>query len=727
MPPVAAHAASAAEARAAGPNVVSLSEACRSGEAAALLKPDDLPRVSPEAQAQYKAFWGKYRATPKLMEKQVVVEKPAVDPVPGREVRQVLPAGFTTPPASAPVHSSPPPAEPRSLASDLGLASRPSAAACGFSTAGLSDARVAELLSHETQEVRTEQPSRGLSMEDELGCIVDSVFRETDAVLEEEIRAQLEDVQQHHADALGLLCKDVPKHPSYRAFLAEEVGLNEDEFDDYEFGLHDELEELIHFRHWVGVREQRHAFQKFSTAQPGHTVQAVPVPAASALRDVEMEAAEAHPAVRDVVMADVAVAAVPSRNDVEMTAAPVATAAVRVPVVAPQAPDVVMADAPVSVAVPPEVAPSNLVRMVTRAGVQIAQKGDSVVAPAPAVGQVPLPQMRVPAPSASTVSAGPRIPHPVSGVVADGSHGPAAGHLQNEPVSIQTVKANNPVPMATGQLPPVVKETPQPTPPSQAAAVCAGPPAGTPSAGAVQPVQVPPSQFSKEMLGALQVIAESGLQSKDTAMQALMIIQAALQAAPVQPSPQEGHAGRAAAPAAAASQPAAMGDSMPPPQAVPAKVKVELPTEPVGGGGGAAPSTPSSTALAVVPAPLQKINSSTHPTEYAHYRRFCEKNSQCGEIIKAWQPGATHLMANRVCVLRSSSDVRNRMFQKFVAADCPVLSSIQLACRVVHLHVWVPVLRRWPCVGSMPPLQEDPGREEHRRRQCTKFASSVHV
>ena len=678
LPAVAAHAASAAAARAAGPNVVSLGEACRTGKAEALLKPDELPVVSPAAQVQYKAFWQKYHkpavpqnepatpvdgavamqveneksadpavgevlagavamevekekpapvgevlAPPSAME--VEKEKPA-DPVgevmegpvamqvekekPAPAVGEVLaqpsamevekekpavtedeamppkgkgelPADCVTPPAAQTRCASPPVA--RSLDPDLALASRPSAAACGFSTLGMSNGAVGDLLSTEAREVRIDKAAEDEPMDADLAHVVTNAFKEAEDVLEAEIRERLETIQHFSESTLEVLCHEATKHRFYADFLREEVGLEGSEMMEYEFGLHDSLEELVHFRKFVGIREQKLALGRMEAmrSQPSKRPHIPEVPAAKlSMKDAEMSNASAvgRPLQQNVAMGSSDL--LPPACHVPSQAA--ASAGVLRETQAPR----------------PSTSPLGPVQT------EMANAKPVHVPTPTRAAQVVDPVVLQPATPSTTAAA-----TPVAKQVA---------------VPLPTVAATPPAIVATA---PAAMEVAAPL-----QTVAATPPATV----ATTPAASCPSSpsFTKEMLDVLQLIASTGLQSKDTAMQALMIIQAALQAAPVQPAP------------AAPGPEVVKTDPMPPP-AVPNKVKVEpSPATPAASPPPALPATPAvpspvappPASLAMVP--LGKVNSSTHPTEYANYRRFCEKNTQCDEIVKAWSPGS---------------------------------------------------------------------------------------
>ena len=38
-----------------------------------------------------------------------------------------------------------------------------------------------------------------------------------------------------------------------------------------------------------------------------------------------------------------------------------------------------------------------------------------------------------------------------------------------------------------------------------------------------------------------------------------------------------------------------------------------------------------------IPEKTQRPNSSSHPSEYALFRRFCERNPACAEVVAGWQ------------------------------------------------------------------------------------------
>jgi len=186
-------------------------------------------------------------------------------------------------------------------------------------------------------------------------------------------------------------------------------------------------------------------------------------------------------------------------------------------------------------------------------------------------------------------------------------------------------------------------------------------------AGAPEPMEVdavgtgtpnPKSQMmnsaSLKVLQAVNAIANKGLQT-DRAEEALALINVAVAAL----------MGEEVESKAAGDQPEANSSNPPPalplpavPPSAPAPPGVHAPGTPLPGEAApatpmVAPSTPAlSDSMAIMP--FKGANSSSHPKEYAMYRRFCEKNSSCKEVVKAWE---------------LSSDARLAMFQKWLLAN----------------------------------------------------------
>ena len=150
-----------------------------------------------------------------------------------------------------------------------------------------------------------------------------------------------------------------------------------------------------------------------------------------------------------------------------------------------------------------------------------------------------------------------------------------------------------------------------------------------------------PPRDSKKVLEALAMIAKKGLESKNTD-KALMIIQAALgstassaapseKSSPLQATVQHQHAAPAAQPPALQPQPA--------PQLSPFGSGSQVPGTPTAAAltpGLPAPGTPMTAdmQLALIKRPATSLS---HPKEYAAFRRFCERNPKCAEVVRAWE------------------------------------------------------------------------------------------
>lgn len=229
----------------------------------------------------------------------------------------------------------------------------------------------------------------------------------------------------------------------------------------------------------------------------------------------------------------------------------------------------------------------------------------------------------------SALPASPALPLP-SHLVASTPTSIAAPVPQAQPVAPASVAAQTAVaPAATmaapGQAAPNAPTLQAPAAVGQAigAAVVSAPAATTPATparaapaavtettaehGATVGLESEQAKSSMAMLNALKVIADSGLKGGQ-AVQALMIIQAALgqtaNSTPAELAP----AVASVAPVQVAAQAAVVAHEQPP-------------------------------AVDAEGLPLI-CNSSTHPREWATFRRFCEKNEHCKEVVAAWQCGA---------------------------------------------------------------------------------------
>ena len=262
------------------------------------------------------------------------------------------------------------------------------------------------------------------------------------------------------------------------------------------------------------------------------------------------------------------------------------------------------------------------------------------------------------------------------------------------------------------------------------------------------------------MMKALHAIAQKGLDSTNprAAERALKIIQAAIGGAPAAepspalpahgqqpkvpaphppPAPVNSNTGPAALPATlqvptsapqtpSTPAPASVNNNtlppstpgiptpVPPVQAFPAPASVNSNTCPavLPGTPTAAPSTPAAApCLEIVPVnrcTSERATSVTHARDWAAFRRFCERNPKCNELVSAWssRPQPTN---NMYCVqlnvqfvlqfvldvfqycfvafnlflpfLRGSSDQRLNMFQKWMIADG------QQRCFLWYVHV----------------------------------------
>lgn len=159
---------------------------------------------------------------------------------------------------------------------------------------------------------------------------------------------------------------------------------------------------------------------------------------------------------------------------------------------------------------------------------------------------------------------------------------------------------------------------------------------------------------SLKVLQAVNAIANKGLQT-DRAEEALALINVAVAAL----------MGEEVESKAAGDQPEANSSNPPPalplpavPPSAPAPPGVHAPGTPLPGEAApatpmVAPSTPAlSDSMAIMP--FKGANSSSHPKEYAMYRRFCEKNSSCKEVVKAWESGAELFC---ICVVCANPDL----------------------------------------------------------------------
>ena len=139
------------------------------------------------------------------------------------------------------------------------------------------------------------------------------------------------------------------------------------------------------------------------------------------------------------------------------------------------------------------------------------------------------------------------------------------------------------------------------------------------------------------------MIAKKGLESKNTD-KALMIIQAALgsTASSAAPSEKSSPLQATVQPQHAAPQPAAQPAALqfqPAPQPSPFGSGSQVPGTPTAAAltpGLPAPGTPMTAdmQLALIKRPATSLS---HPKEYAAFRRFCERNPKCAEVVRAWE------------------------------------------------------------------------------------------
>ena len=160
---------------------------------------------------------------------------------------------------------------------------------------------------------------------------------------------------------------------------------------------------------------------------------------------------------------------------------------------------------------------------------------------------------------------------------------------------------------------------------------------------------------SRKVLQAVTAIASKGLQTDRTeeALALINVAVAALMGENVEPE----------ATGSDTSPPNPPLPSVPPTPPPPGfhAPGTPLPQTPLGE---AAPSTPApstpglhSDAMAIMP--FKGANSSSHPKEYAMYRRFCEKNAGCQEVVKAWESRAELFCIFLVCFQHLRKSVRD--------------------------------------------------------------------